>query len=69
MAKKVALEDILDNVSSCDASKNEEMSTVYPIKVYITRTKSRTLLFKTRLERDLIMKAILAEQGFENQLE
>ena len=45
------------------------MSVVYPLKVFMTRKKSRTLLFKTRVERDLMLKAVLAEQGFENQLE
>ena len=41
----------------------------YPIKLMITERKSRMLYFASRTERKNMLEAVLAEQGFKDQLD
>ena len=70
MAKKAAASKAIQTEEfERDVDKYEETTHVYPIKVFLTRKRSRTLLFRTPIERDFMLKTILAEQGFSNQLD
>ena len=47
----------------------DENRYIFPLKVMLKRTQSRTLLFESRTERDKMQSAIIEQQGFENQLD